>query len=71
MTWRKPLDAGDIAVVLQINPKPHPELANVPNAIDYAKTQEARQLIKAGIHDPAAVTRPYALPPGTPKDRVQ
>lgn len=71
VTWRKPLDAGDIAVVLQINPKPHPELANVPNAIDYAKTEEARQLIKAGIHDPAAVTRPYALPPGTPKDRVQ
>jgi tripartite-type tricarboxylate transporter receptor subunit TctC len=28
-------------------------------------------LIQVGIHDTAAITRPYALPPGTPKDRVQ
>jgi len=32
---------------------------------------KARQLIRAGLHDPAAMTRPYALPPGTPKERVQ
>ncbi len=32
---------------------------------------EARQLIQAGLHDPAAMTRPYGLPPGTPKERVQ
>ena len=35
------------------------------------KKEEARKLIQAGIHDTAAITRPYALPPGTPKDRVQ
>ena len=40
-------------------------------AIELAKTEEARKLIQAGIHDTAAITRPYALPPGTPKDRVQ
>ena len=69
--WRKGLDSGEVAVVLQSNPKPHPELPNIPNAIDLATNESARQLIKAGIHDPAAVTRLYALPPGTPKDRVQ
>jgi len=69
-TWRKGLDSGDFQVVIQTNPKRHPELANVPNAIEEAKTEEARNLIKYGLHDPAAMTRPYALPPGTPKDRV-
>ena len=69
--WRKGLEAGEVSVILQSNPKPHPDLPNVPNAINLAASERARQLIKAGIHDPAAVTRLYALPPGTPKDRVQ
>jgi tripartite-type tricarboxylate transporter receptor subunit TctC len=70
-TWRKGLDAGEVVMVIQTNPKRHPELAQVPNAIDEAKSEEARQLIRAGLHDPAAMTRPYLLPPATPKDRVQ
>lgn len=70
-TWRKGLDSGEIVIVIQTNPKPHPELANVPNAIDEAKTEEARQLIQLGLHDVAAMTRPYVLTPGTPKERVQ
>lgn len=69
--WRKGLETGDVIPILQINPKPHPELAKVPNAIDHATTETARQLITFGIHDPAAITRPYAVAPGTPKDRVQ
>ena len=69
-TWRKGLDSGEALVVLQTNPKPHPELAHVPNAIDFAKSEEARQLIRFGIHEPAAITRPYGLPPATPKERV-
>jgi tripartite-type tricarboxylate transporter receptor subunit TctC len=70
-TWRKGLDSGEVMVVIQTNPKRHPELAQIPNAVDETKSEEARQLIQAGIHDPAAMTRPYALPPGTPKERVQ
>jgi tripartite-type tricarboxylate transporter receptor subunit TctC len=70
-TWRKGLDSGDLVVVIQTNPKRHAELANVPNAIEEAKSEEARQLIRAGLHDPAAMTRPYSLPPGTPKERVE
>jgi tripartite-type tricarboxylate transporter receptor subunit TctC len=70
-TWRKGIESGDAVVVLQTLPKPHPELAKVPLAIDLAKTGEARQLIQAGIHDVSTVIRPYVLPPGTPKDRVQ
>ena len=70
-TWRKGLDSGDLVVVIQTNPKRHAELANVPNAIEEAKSEDARQLIRAGLHDPAAMTRPYSLPPGTPKERVE
>jgi len=69
-TWSKGLDSGESLVVLQINPKAHPELAQVPNAIDFAKTEDARLLIRFGIHEPAAITRPYGLPPATPKERV-
>ena len=69
--WRQGLDAGAVNIVLQAMPKAVPDLPKVPVAIELAKTEEARKLIQAGIHDTAAITRPYALPPGTPKDRVQ
>jgi tripartite-type tricarboxylate transporter receptor subunit TctC len=69
--WRQGLESGNVVIPLQVNPKPHPELKNVPNAIDQATTDNGKQLIKFGIHDPAAVTRLYAVSPGTPKDRVQ
>jgi tripartite-type tricarboxylate transporter receptor subunit TctC len=71
VTWRKGLDAGEVNIVLQAVPKAVPDLAKVAVAIELAKTEEARKLIQAGIHDTADITRPYALPPGTPKERVQ
>jgi tripartite-type tricarboxylate transporter receptor subunit TctC len=70
-TWRKALDSGEAVVVLQNAPTPHPELPNVPLAIDQAKTEEGKKLIQVGIHDASAITYLYSLPPGTPKDRVQ
>jgi tripartite-type tricarboxylate transporter receptor subunit TctC len=69
--WRQGLDSGNVAVVLQVNAKPHPELAKVPNAVDFAPNENAKLLLKYGGHDPSAITRPYAVGPGTPKDRVQ
>jgi tripartite-type tricarboxylate transporter receptor subunit TctC len=69
--WRQGLDAGQVSIVLQAVPKAVPDLPKVPVAIELAKTEEGRKLIQIGIHDTAAITRPYAVPPGTPKDRVQ
>src|SRR5262245_3252346 len=69
--WRQGLDAGQVNIVLQAVPKAVPELAKVPVAIELAKSEEARKLIDVGIHATAAITRPYALPPNTPKERVQ
>jgi len=70
-TWRKGLDAGEVVVVLQLNTTPHRDLAKVPQAISLAKTGEARTLLQAAIHDPNTITRPYAFPPGTPKNQVE
>jgi tripartite-type tricarboxylate transporter receptor subunit TctC len=70
-TWRTAIDNGSVNVVLQTVPKSQPELTKVPLAIEMAKTDEGRQLIEIGIHNVSAITRPYLLPPGTPKDRVQ
>ena len=70
-TWSKAIDSGSAVVVLQILPKPHLELPNVPLAINLAKSEEARQLIQVGIQEPSDYYRPYVLPPGTPKERVE
>jgi tripartite-type tricarboxylate transporter receptor subunit TctC len=70
-TWRKNLESGDVAIVLQATARPHPELPKIPLAVSFAKTQEGRRLIEVGIHDLSAIFRPYVLPPGTPKDRVE
>lgn len=70
-TWRNELDAGDIVVVLQAVVKPHPDQPKLPLAINYAKTDEGQKLIRALVHSVGPTARPYVLPPGTPKVRVQ
>ncbi len=71
VTWRNALQTGDLVVVLQVVAKPFPDLPNVPLAINLAKTDEERRLLKLGIQDAAAYARPFVLPPGTPKERVE
>jgi tripartite-type tricarboxylate transporter receptor subunit TctC len=69
--WRKALDAGEVNLVLQLVAKAHPELSKVPLGASLATTEEARLLLQAAVHDPNSITRPYSLPPGTPKERVK
>jgi tripartite-type tricarboxylate transporter receptor subunit TctC len=71
VTWRKQLEAGDVKVVLQNSPAPHPDLRDVPLAVSLAKTELGRKLIQVALHDVSAITYLYTFPPGTPKDRVQ
>jgi tripartite-type tricarboxylate transporter receptor subunit TctC len=70
-TWRNELDSGDLKVVLQGTLTPHPELPNLPLAIDLAKTEDAKTLIRVVVQVHGPTVRPFVLPPGTPKDRVQ
>ena len=69
--WKNFIENGDLVIVLQALPNPHKELPHVPLAINFAKTDEARQLFQVGVHDNSAASRPFMLSPGTPKDRVQ
>lgn len=69
--WPRALETGDVKVILMVMPKKHPELPHVPLAIDYAKTDDARRILKYAVHDIAMLTRIYFVPPGTPRDRVQ
>jgi tripartite-type tricarboxylate transporter receptor subunit TctC len=46
-------------------------MAKIPLAISFARTDEARRLIEVGVHSVPPTARPYVLPPGTPKNRVE
>jgi len=70
-TWSKELDSGELIPVMQATLRPYPELANLPIALDFAKTDEAKKLIQTVIRVHGPSVRPYVLPPKTPKDRVQ
>ena len=70
-TWASALKSGDVRIVVQSTAKPHPDLKDVPLAIQYAKTDDARSLlgIVSGVY--AAGARPYSVPPGVPADRLK
>ena len=68
VTWKEEFKSMNI--VLQVGRKPHPEIAKIPLAGEFAKTDEARQLIKIGIQDISALGHSYTLPPKVRKDRV-
>ena len=71
VNWANALKSGDTKVILQVANKKIPDLVNVPQALELAKNDEARLLLKAGAIDPAAIVRVYVTSPRTPKDRVQ
>jgi tripartite-type tricarboxylate transporter receptor subunit TctC len=70
VTWRSQMEAGKIHVVLQATLKSHPDLKRVPLAISFAKTEEAKTLLRVAdnVH---AYQFPYSVPPGAPPDRLQ
>lgn len=56
---------GQARVLLQAATKRHPELPNVPTALELAKTDEQKQAIEF-LFLPAEMGRPIAAPPGIP-----
>jgi tripartite-type tricarboxylate transporter receptor subunit TctC len=69
-TRKKALEVGDMIVVVQCTPKPLKELPNVPKIIDFAKTDEQKKLVQVAAYYANDYSRPFVVPPGTPKDRV-
>ncbi|HEX5022461.1 MAG TPA: tripartite tricarboxylate transporter substrate-binding protein [Candidatus Binatia bacterium] len=70
VTWRSQIETGKIRVVLQTTLKSHPDLKKIPLAINYAKTDQARTLLRVAdnVH---AYQFPYSVPPETPPDRLK
>lgn len=69
LAWHQALNSGKIRLVLQLTLKSHPEIQHVPLATTYAKTDEARKLLRMiSVHRNPYL---YSLPPGMPKDRLQ
>jgi len=64
------MDKGEVVIILQETVKTHPSLASVPVALDFAKTEEGKKLIRAQATINGVTNRLYALPPGTPKSVV-
>ena len=70
-TWANGLQAGEVRIVLQSTEKPHPDLKNVAVAIQHAKNDEARALLRIASGVYATGARPFTVPPGVPQDRLQ
>ena len=71
LLWGRQIEAGEITVVMQTRSQPLADLPKVPLVMDFANNDDDRQLIEVGIQFPALLSLAYALPPATPKDRVQ
>ncbi len=60
---------GRMIVLVQLSLTKHPDLPNVPLAMDFAKTDQQRQILKM-ILARNVMGRPYVAPPHLPADRV-
>jgi tripartite-type tricarboxylate transporter receptor subunit TctC len=69
--WQHSLETGEVIVVLQLASRPLPDLPTVPLVTELARADDARRLVATTILRASGLARPYALPPGTPRDRVQ
>ena len=70
VTWANALREKQIHVVLQTTLESHPELKGIPLAVDFAKTEEGKKLLRiAG--DLYGKQRLYSLPPQVPEQRVR
>ena len=68
-THKSWIDDKRMIVLVQLSLTKHPELPDVPLVMDYAKTDEQRQILKM-IFARNVMGRPYVAPPNLPADRV-
>jgi tripartite-type tricarboxylate transporter receptor subunit TctC len=69
-TYEQLIRDGKIRFILRAEEAATPELEDVPSIFDFAKTDAQRQLMRF-VFSSVEFGRPYALPPGTPKERVE
>jgi hypothetical protein len=68
--WRSAYDSKKIVPVLQASLKSHSKYRQIPLAINYAKSEEARELLVVADNAHSAQF-PFSVPPGMAKDRLE
>jgi len=67
--WRGAYESKKIIPVLQATLKPNPKYKQIPVAMNFAKTEESRELLKIA-DDVHGAQFPFSVPPGMAKDRL-
>ena len=69
----KDFESGEWLILSQWVDEPLTDLPqkNVPSIYQYARNDEQREMLKLGLVKPNSYARPYAMPPGVPRDRVR
>ncbi len=68
-THKRWVDDKSINILVQLSLDKHPDLPNVPLAMDFAKTDEQKRIFRL-IFARQVMGRPFLAPPGVPKDRA-
>jgi tripartite-type tricarboxylate transporter receptor subunit TctC len=63
------LEKKKIAILVQLSLRRHPDLPDVPTVMDFAKTDQDRQIFKVMLAR-QVMAWPFAAPPGVPAERV-
>lgn len=63
------LTQGFVKVLAQIGLRKHPDLAEVPLALDYARDEQSRTVLES-VFARQAMAWPFVAPPGVPPERV-
>jgi len=63
------IDEHKVSLLMQYSLGKHPDLPDVPLVMDLARTDEQRTILKL-IFGRQVMGRPFAAPPGVPKERV-
>ena len=69
-THSKWVEGGQVRVLAQLGLAKHPDLPNVPLALEFAKSDEQRDSLRL-VFARQAMAWPFVAPPGTPAARVQ
>ncbi len=68
--YRDIFESGQLQLLLQLGPEPHPDLKNVPHVYEFAKTDEDRQVFDL-IFGAQGLGRSFVAPPGIAPERLQ
>ena len=70
-SWKSLIDKGEASIFALGAPRRLKEIPDVPTATEYARTGEEKRILEIVINSMNEYSRPFVLPPGTPRDRVQ